>query len=58
MKDEYILNKDFKDSKKSITSQQTKKLQMSLMKRLRVDPTKVHLGIMFLAGHGMICDGT
>ena len=28
------------------------------MERLRKDPKKVHLGIFFLAGHGMICDGT
>ena len=52
------MNKDFKDSDKSITSKQTKKFQMTLMKRLRKDPLKVHLGIFFLAGHGMICDGT
>ena len=31
---------------------------MTLMKRLRKDPKKVQLGIFFLAGHGMICDGT
>ena len=56
--DEYILNKDFKDTNKSITSQHTKNLQKSLLMRLRKDPKKVHLGIFFLAGHGMICDGT
>ena len=55
--DEFIVNEDLMDSKKSITDKQANYFVKKLIRKLNDNPDKTYFGIMFLAGHGLIKDG-
>ena len=55
---EWILNKNIEDSEQSITERIANKFIINTRKMLKVDAQKMHLGIFFVAGHGMIHEGS
>ena len=55
--DEFIINEDLMDSKKSIIDKQANNFVKKLIRKLNENPDKTFFGIMFLAGHGLIKDG-
>ena len=55
---EWILNKDIEDSEQSITSKQAQQMVTKMMKMFKANPKKVHFGVFFIAGHGMIHEGS
>ena len=55
---EWILNKNIEDSEESITEKQANQFLVAMNKRLKANPNKMQLGVFFVAGHGMIHEGT
>ena len=54
----WILNKDIEDPDQSITEKQALQMVTKLTKIFKQNPNEMHLGIFFIAGHGMIHEGT
>jgi hypothetical protein len=55
---DWILNKNIEDSEESITVKKANSFLVNMQKRLRANPKKMQLGVFFVAGHGMIHEGT
>ena len=53
----YILNKDLKDTAKSITYNMVIEVSASISERLKKKPDKNYLGFTLVAGHGMVYEG-
>ena len=55
---EWILNKDIEDPEQSITSKQAQSMVTKMIKMFKNSPKKKHLGVFFIASHGMIHEGS
>ena len=56
--DAWILNKDIMDPDQSITEKQAQQMVVKMTKIFKQNPKEMHLGLFFIAGHGMIHEGT
>ena len=55
---DWILNKDIEDSDESVTEKKANNFVTSMIRRFRANPKLMHLGVFFIAGHGMIHEGS
>ena len=55
---DWILNKDIEDPDESVTEKKANNFVTSMIKRFRSNPKLMHLGVFFIAGHGMIHEGS